>query len=135
MILKKQILQELLNKAIVKLAPSQVNGAGVGVFALSKIEKEKIVFDTNTNIFIKWGEINGIDENILKYIQQICHYNDQGFWIDCPVNKITPSYYVNHSEDPNLHHDAETDTFFAIKTIEIGEELTCVYPLDERDWC
>lgn len=134
MILKKQILQELLNKSIVKLAPSQINGAGVGVFALSKIEKEEIVFDTNTNIFIKWGEINGIDENILKYIQQICHYNDQGFWIDCPVNKINPSYYVNHSEDPNLYHDTETDTFIAIKTIEIGEELTCVYPLNERDW-
>jgi hypothetical protein len=135
MILKKQILQEILNNPIVKLAPSQINGAGVGVFALSKIETEEIVFDTNTNIFIKWGEINGIEENILKYIQQMCHYNDQGFWIDRPVNKINSSYYVNHSEDPNLYHDTKTDTFIAIKTIEIGEELTCVYPLDERDWC
>ena len=134
MILKKQILQELLNNPIVKLAPSQINGAGVGVFALSKIEKEDIVFDTNTNIFIKWVEVKGTKENIIKYIQQICHCDEQGFWIDCPVNKINPSYYVNHAENPNLYHEPSTDTFIAIKTIEIGEELTCVYPPEERDW-
>lgn len=134
MILKKQILQELVYKIIVKLAPSQINGAGVGVFAMSKIKKEDIVFETNTNVFITWTEIKDIEEDIIKYIQQMCHYNEHGFWIDCPVNKINPSYYVNHSETPNLYHLPKTDTFIAIKDIEVGVELTCLYPPEEIDW-
>ena len=54
MSLRKQILQEIFDKTIVKLAPSQINNAGVGVFAMSQIEKEDIVFTTNTNNFIQY---------------------------------------------------------------------------------
>jgi hypothetical protein len=132
--LKNQILQELFDKTIVKLAPSQINNAGVGVFAMSEIEKEDIVFATNTNKFIQWFEIEGIEQNISHYIKQMCNHNEHGFWIDCPVNKISPSYYVNHSEEPNLYHDLNTDTYFALKNIKIGEELTCKYLPEEVDW-
>jgi len=134
MSLKKQILQELFDKTIVKLAPSKINGAGVGVFSVTKIEKEDIVFATNTNQFIQWIEVNDIDEEIIAYIKQMCNHNEHGFWVDCPINKINPSYYVNHSEEPNLYHDLSTDTYFAIKNIEIGEELTCKYLPEEVDW-
>jgi SET domain-containing protein len=132
--LKKQILQELFDKIIVKLAPSKINGAGVGVFAITDIEKEDIVFTTNTNQFIQWVEVNNMDEGIISYIKQMCNHNDHGFWIDCPINKINPSYYVNHSEEPNLYHDLNTDTYFAIRNIKIGEELTCKYLPEEMDW-
>jgi hypothetical protein len=132
--LRNQILQELFDKTIVKLAPSQINNAGVGVFAMSEIEKEDIVFATNTNKFIQWFEIEGIEQNISHYIKQMCNHNEHGFWIDCPVNKISPSYYVNHSEEPNLYHDLNTDTYFALKNIKIGEELTCKYLPEEVDW-
>ena len=134
MSLRNQILQELFDKTIVKLAPSKINNAGVGVFAMSEIEKEDIVFATNTNKFIQWFEIEGIDQNISRYIKQMCNHNEHGFWIDCPVNKISPSYYVNHSENPNLYHYLDTDTYYAIKNIEIGEELTCKYLPEEIDW-
>ena len=134
MSLRNQILQELFDKTIVKLAPSKINNAGVGVFAMSEIEKEDIVFTTNTNNFIQWFEIEGVEENISRYIKKMCNHNEHGFWIDCPVNKISPSYYVNHSEEPNLYHDLSTDTYFAIKNIEIGEELTCKYLPEEVDW-
>jgi SET domain-containing protein len=134
MSLRKQILQEIFDKTIVKLAPSQINNAGVGVFTMSKIEKEDIVFTTNTNNFIQWFEIEGVEENISRYIKKMCNHNEHGFWIDCPVNKISPSYYVNHSEEPNLYHHLETDTYYAIKNIEIGEELTCKYLPEEVDW-
>ena len=133
--LKKEILQELSCKSIVKLAPSCINGAGVGVFSMSKIEKDDVVFVSNTNIFIKWTEIKGNKKNVINYIKQMCHHNEHGFWIDCPVNKINPSYYVNHSETPNLYHQPKTDTFIAITPIEIGVELTCIYPPEEIDWC
>jgi SET domain-containing protein len=134
MSLRKQILQEIFDKTIVKLAPSQINNAGVGVFTMSKIEKEDVVFTTNTNNFIQWFEIEGVEENISRYIKKMCNHNEHGFWIDCPVNKISPSYYVNHSEEPNLYHHLETDTYYAIKNIEIGEELTCKYLPEEIDW-
>jgi SET domain-containing protein len=134
MSLRKQILQEIFDKTIVKLAPSQINNAGVGVFTMSKIEKEDVVFTTNTNNFIQWFEIEGVEENISRYIKKMCNHNEHGFWIDRPVNKINPSYYVNHSENPNLYHHLQTDTYFAIKNIEIGEELTCKYLPEEIDW-
>jgi SET domain-containing protein len=132
--LKKQILQELFDKTIVKLAPSKINGAGVGVFALTEIEKEDIVFATNTNQFIQWIEIGGMDEDIITYIKKMCNHNEYGFWVDSAINKIGPSYYVNHSENPNLYHDLNTDTYFAIKNIKIDEELTCKYLPEEIDW-
>jgi SET domain-containing protein len=132
--LKKQILQELFDKTIVKLAPSKINGAGVGVFALTEIEKEDIVFATNTNQFIQWIEIGGMDEDIITYIKKMCNHNEYGFWVDNAINKIGPSYYVNHSENPNLYHDLNTDTYFAIKNIKIDEELTCKYLPEEIDW-
>ena len=134
MSLKKQILQELFDKTIIKLAPSKIHGAGVGVFTISPIEKEDIVFTTNTNQFIQWVEVQNIEENIINYIKQMCNHNDYGFWIDRPINKIDPSYYVNHSENPNLYHYLQTDTYFAIKNIKIGEELTCKYLPEEIDW-
>jgi hypothetical protein len=60
--LKNQIIQELFDKIIVKLAPSKIQGAGVGVFTITEIEKEEIVFTTNTNKFIQWIEVNNIDK-------------------------------------------------------------------------
>ena len=44
------------------------------------------------------------------------------------------SYYINHSETPNLWHDKDADIFYADRNIKEGEELTCFYPVEERDW-
>lgn len=125
---------EMMFDPIVKLAPSKIPNAGVGVFALTSIEKGEIVFVPDKNEFILWDSLKGIESNIYHHIKSICNSNDHGFWIDCSINKVNPSYYVNHSDDPNLYHDLDKDTFHAIKNIAIGEELTCKYLPNEIDW-
>ena len=131
---KQKIEKEILYDIVVKLAPSKIANAGVGVFALTPIEKDEIVFRPEKNEFIPWESLKGIEANIYKHIKSVCNHDDYGFWIDCSINKVGPAYYVNHSDVPNLYHDLQTDTFHAIKNIAIGEELTCKYLPKEIDW-
>jgi SET domain-containing protein len=131
---KQKIEKEILHEIVVKLAPSKIANAGVGVFALTSIEKGEIVFRPDKNEFIEWQNLKGLESNIFSHIKSICNHNDYGFWIDCSINKVNASYYVNHSDEPNLYHDLETDVFCAIKNIQIGEELTCKYLPKEIDW-
>jgi SET domain-containing protein len=131
---KKQILEELLIHPIVKLAPSSIPNAGVGVFALTPMSKGEKIFYTKKNIFIEWMEIKGLEDNIIQHIRQTCNNNEYGFSIDRCLNELSPSYYVNHSDDPNLFHDMELDIYWAIKDIAIGQELTCKYLTNEIDW-
>jgi hypothetical protein len=131
---KQKIKKEILHDIVVKLAPSKIPNAGVGVFTLTPIEKGETVFRPDKNEFIEWESLKGIESNIFAHIKSVCNHNDYGFWIDCSINKIGSAYYVNHSNTPNLHHDLELDIFTSIKNIQIGEELTCEYLPNEIDW-
>lgn len=118
-----------------KLGVSKISGAGVGVFALSKIPKNYPIFGPRgKNYFIRWTEIIDISDAIKDYIRCICHSDNEGFFIDGFLDQIDLSYYVNHSETPNLIHDESADIYFADKEINEGEELTVFYPINERDW-
>jgi SET domain-containing protein len=134
MILKKQILRQLRDQAVVKVVPSSIVGAGVGVIALTTIDKNEIVFAPESNQFILWQEVSLCGQEVVDHIKSVCNNNDLGFWIDCEVNKISAAYFVNHSDEPNLYHDLNTDIYYAIKDIEIGDELTCKYLPEEINW-
>jgi SET domain-containing protein len=134
MILKKQILRQLHNAAVVKVVPSSIVGAGVGVVAVTSIDKNEIVFAPEDNHFVLWEEIASCGEDVANHIERVCNSNEFGFWIDCEINKISAAYFVNHSDEPNLHHDLNTDIYYAIKDIEIGDELTCKYLPEEINW-
>ncbi len=47
---------------------------------------------------------------------------------NCPTNfnKLTPSWYVNHSDVPNARCDGNL-RFWALRRIEKGEEITADY--------
>lgn len=118
-----------------KLAPSKINGAGVGVFAINKIPEGYPIFGPKGKLFfISWHETSDISDELRSYIRYICHSNETGFWIDRHLDQIDSSFYVNHSENPNTWHDKEADIFYADRDIEAGEEITCLYPYEERDW-
>jgi len=131
---KNKIIQDLHHALVCKLAPSKINGAGVGVFAVSKIERGEIVFSAINNQFIFWSEVSNVSSDVLNYIKQICNSNESGFYIDCNLDKVYPAYYVNHSDSPNLHHNLVLDYYTALREISPGEELTCEYTLSEIDW-
>ena len=134
MVLKKQVINQLQNNPVVKVVTSGIVGAGVGVIALTSIDKNEIVFSPENNHFILWQEVSWCGEDVLNHIKNVCNNNEFGFWIDCELNKINASYLVNHSDFPNLYHDLNRDIYYAIKNIEIGEELTCKYLPEEINW-
>ena len=118
-----------------KLAPSKIPNAGVGIFALTSIPEGYPIFGPKGfSHFISWEEIETVPFKVKEHIRQICHCNASGFWLDGHLDKIDMSYYVNHSENPNIWHDKEADVFYTDRRIEAGEELTCLYPYEERDW-
>lgn len=118
-----------------KLGVSKIRGAGIGVFALSEIPKDYPLFGPRGCLyFIRWNEISDASDSIKEYIRCICHSDNEGFFIDGFLDQIDLSFYVNHSETPNLIHDRNADIYFAARDISEAEELTVFYPMEERDW-
>lgn len=131
---KNELINQIRSGILVKLVPSSIVGAGVGIETLTEIDKNEVVFAPKDTNFVGWGELVGVEDNITNYIKKVCNHNEHGFWIDCYINDIGASYFVNHSEEPNLIHDKEKDIYYAARKICIGEELTCKYSSDEIDW-
>ncbi len=125
-----QIVQAF-REPIVRLKPSTINNAGVGVFAVTFIPKDTLIFKPQRNYLIRWEEI---PIEALPYFKSICNIQDNGILIDCEPNKISAAYFVNHSHNPNLLHNLETDEFWAVRDISVDEELTCYYLPSERNW-
>lgn len=116
-----------------KLAPS-LQCDGVGVFALTEIPADYILFQdvTPDNNFIDFNSIT--DHRVKSYLQTMCNSNDRGIWLSRTYNNINMSYYINHSTTPNVIHDLQTDRYITIRQINPGEELTCLYTKEEIDW-
>ncbi len=121
-----------INNHYVELKPSLVC-SGVGVFAIKNIATGTNVFyNSKKDTYYYWPK--DVDIEVKTLIEKLCHTNETGFLIsDHPVN-LGMSYYVNHSDEPNVEYNVETDTFTAIKDINKGEELLVKYPEREKDW-
>lgn len=125
------ILNAVKKDPIVRLKPSKIDTSGIGVFAVTAIKKDTLVFKPSRNYIIPWEVLPYI---AIPYLKSICNLAKEGIIIDRPPNDINTSYYVNHSDNPNLHHDLELDEYWSIKDIQPDEELTCYYLPKERDW-
>lgn len=131
---KNELINQIHNGILVKLVPSSIIGAGVGVVTLTEVDENEIVFAPKDTHFVRWDELFNVEDNVVNYIKKVCNNNEYGFWIDCHINDIGAAYFVNHSESPNLIHDREKDIYYAARKIFIGEELTCKYLSNEIDW-
>lgn len=115
------------------LAPSKICD-GVGVFSLVDIPKDTIIFPESKGPIdrkVLWTEV---DSSAHKQLRSLCQHDDEGFYIDCDINRIDIAYYVNHSRTPNVYFDKSTYDLFAMDDIRAKEELTQFYPPYERDW-
>lgn len=128
---KKSIIRSINYNTKTRLKPSTVC-SGVGVFALIDIKKgEDIFLDISPDlIFIKWELIQ--DNTVKDYLSTMCNSNDKGIYLSRLPNEINISYYVNHSEQPNVFHDLENDRYLAIRDIQAGEEILCKYTDKEK---
>ena len=126
---------ESINSLKVKLAPSKIDGAGVGLFAIVDIPKDTLIFKFKEDLedhFIKYEEIT--DPKIREYFWGMTDGENGGFYIDVLGYMLYSAYYVNHSYEPNAFWTRRTQELYSIKDLKVGEELTTYYQPNERNF-
>ena len=105
---------------------------GKGVFATQNIKKEEQIFHINSNLLPSYT-LEEIDKNPkLKANADHSDYVGHGKY----VIDFSPASYMNHSCAPNCYIKMKTIAIkdvYALKDIEVGEELTHDYTLTSVD--
>jgi SET domain-containing protein len=130
-----KVLSELPDfKVYTRLKKSEVHG--IGVFAIREIKKGTYIFLENCKVkTIKAKDIpfSELPAEIIQLYKDFCPYNKKEFTYTCPqnFNFMTISWFLNEDkENPNVGCDKQLE-FYALKDIQVGEELFVNY--DEVD--
>jgi hypothetical protein len=109
-----------------RLQPSRIHG--IGVFAIAEVPMGTYVFepDDGATVFVLASKTEDLPTQIRKLYRDFCVLKDGQY--ECPsnFNQLTASWYINHSEAPNVGADQSLH-FYALRDIEPGEELTANY--------
>ena len=101
---------------------------GIGVFAIRNIPKGALVFapDDDKTVSVRREDVETFPPELRSFYHDFCVLKG-GSYI-CPVNfnKLTPGWYPNNSDEPNITPDAQL-RFRAIRDVAAGEELTSRY--------
>jgi len=113
------------------LAPSKVC-QGVGVFALVRIPKNTTIWKVEEKQIRKY-KWDTIPNEIESYVERMTFCDEEGFWLDCELDRLYPAYYVNHSENANVTL-GELGEYITTQQIEKDEEILFNYPPEDKDW-
>ena len=113
------------------LAPSKVR-QGVGVFALVKIPENTTIWKVEEEQIRKY-KWDTIPNEIESYVERMTFCDEEGFWLDCELDRLYPAYYVNHSENANVTL-GELGEYITTQQIEKDEEILFNYPPEDKDW-
>lgn len=133
---KNKLLKNTFKDVYCRLKPSRISG--VGVFAIKTIPKNMDPFKKcNTNgekinyISVKKEELKNLDLEVMEMVKDFFH-EDKGYF---PIainglNSIDITFYLNHSDDPNIEIINEDNDYFSFtskREIRVGEELFINY--------
>jgi len=109
-----------------RLKPSKIHG--IGVFAITDIRKGSRIFhnDDEPIFWIDKRSIQNLPKEIRKLYDDFCVIKGGSYGCPESFDKLTPSWYLNNSESPNVAAD-EDYRFYALRDIKAGEELTVDY--------
>jgi SET domain-containing protein len=131
---KKGILKDLEENIYCRIARSPIHG--VGVFAIKKIPKGTNPFKTYIPVdavAIPEKEImknKKIPKAVKEMVKAFYAIQDGKIYCDArSLNEINISYFLNHSEKPNMDATEinEESIFTANRRIQVGEELFANY--------
>jgi len=133
--MRKHILDSIKNESYVRLKPSKVCN-GVGVFALRPIPKDTILFADviPDKDFVRWDQLDDVDTVVTGYLSSMCRTTPEGLYLSQTINNINLSYFVNHSDKPNVVYNNTLDRYITLVTIEEDQEILCKYNLENIDW-
>jgi SET domain-containing protein len=118
--------------AIVYVAPSKIEG--VGSFTDRAIAKGELVrcWDGKDSRFIAEKKAHASADVAL--IKRFGIRVRGGYWAPLDFVRISAGWYTNHSEKPNLGSDDGDVTYYALRDIRKGEELTIDYRKMDDDY-
>jgi hypothetical protein len=103
----------------------------VGVFSLCDIPEGTIIWkERQKPQKVSW---NDIPTHMQKHIASMTWCDEEGFWIDCDLDRIYQAYYVNHSDNPNIGIN-DDEYYISIEDIKKDEELLYRYSKIEQTW-
>ena len=113
------------HKAQLYLAPSRIEG--VGCFSDVKIKKGSYVrvWSPEDSRWVPEKKAHASPQK--KLFQRFGIRSTGGYWAPINFLRISVGWYMNHSETPNLQSDDGEVTYYAIKDILPGEEVTIDY--------
>jgi SET domain-containing protein len=120
------------SKALVYLRPSGIDG--IGCFADIAIRKGEFVrvWDTEDS---KWVPLKEAHSSRYKDLYKKYGIRSAGgYWVPVDFLRMSAGWYMNHSTTPNLQSDDGEVTYFALKDIAVGEELTIDYRRMDEDF-
>ena len=120
------------SKAFVYLGASSIHG--LGCFADIDIKKDDLVrvWDGKDSRFIPAARAHASPQ--VQLIKRFGIRTARGYWVPLDFLRISTGWYMNHAADPNIGSDDGDVTYYALRDIEAGEELTMDYRLmDEHD--
>lgn len=126
---KQNYLQHLSHDIYFRIQPSPIHG--VGIFAIRDIPVDTDPFLLNKDL--DWVEFNRADfEGLPEYVKKIINdfYYGEGdkVWLPAQgLNVFDISFYINHSDKPNMITKDGGETFVTARDIKEGEELTSDY--------
>ena len=109
-----------------RLKPSPI--AGVGVFAIRDITSGTYVFEPDDDALapVEEGQVEALEPELRKLYEDFCVLTDGIYKCPRNFNRLTPSWFLNDSKQPNLAADLDL-RFYALRDIKQGEELTSDY--------
>ena len=113
------------HKALLYLGPSKIHG--IGCFSDTRIEKGEFVrvWSPEDSRWVPLEKAHASPHK--KLFQRFGIRTTGGYWAPINFLRISVGWYMNHSATPNLQSDDGDVTYYALKDIEPGEEVTIDY--------
>lgn len=124
----KKLIKDLEQNIYCRLQPSSVHG--IGVFAIRDIPKGTEVFRNFLNWQLTPIPLDAVMKNkkIPKAVREFAYdlypvHKGKIYAYRSGLNAVDISFFLNHSDRPNVDADEESGAFFAKRAIKKGEEL------------
>lgn len=126
---KQAYLAHLRKDICFRIKPSRIHG--VGIFAIKSIPKGANPFRLAKPMeWIKFErfELKRLPGHVKKIIDDFYAGDKKSVWLPRRgLNVFDISFFINHSDKPNMITPDGGETFVAAKKIKAGEELTSDY--------
>ena len=135
---KSNLIDNIVNKTFCKLGVSEISG--VGVFAIKDIPADTVLFEKCNSkesfpIELSKEELSKSEDLVFEQIKNlfVASPHDTYPLSRNGLNLVDISFYLNHSENPNVKFCPERGevgkflVFVSCKEIKAGEELTQDY--------